>query len=166
MIDLLVPALLSAVAGGAAKLLSTTLKDYLSSKRTSLRYEQAGSKPVEIHAVTDYESLEQRLNALQAISPRLAVLDGWNMVSAAILDRASSTLGKSYKPEDDVLQIASSIPDLAPELLSKMERLKQLRNGIAHGGIEIDDASMRQSVADIAPILTAVGMQFKATARV
>ena len=163
MIEFLAPVLASAVAGVFASLLSTFLRSYVYDRRKnreSLRYE-IGGRSIKVPIASDLQSLEHRVRSLEAVSPTLAVLDGWQMISAAVIDRASATLGEKYKPAEDVLQIARAFPDITPAFLSKMERLKHLRNSVAHSASNIDDKSLRESVHDIVPILTALGMQYK-----
>ncbi|MBT9502322.1 MAG: hypothetical protein IV092_13810 [Burkholderiaceae bacterium] len=161
MIDFLAPAALSALAGFGANILATYIKDLLSKrheKHDSLKYEVEGKTTIEVPEATDADSLRQRVDALRRVSPRLAILDGWSMISAAILEQASSSLGKKIDASQNVVQIARELPGLSTGLLSRIERIRSCRNLIAHSSPDIDPEVLAQAAEDVLPALHEIGV--------
>lgn len=165
LVELIGPVTLSAIAGVVAQFASRYFKSRLhpnDGTADALRFEQEGGTSIDVPVAMDFDSLQRRVQSLQAVSPRIAIIDGWNMIAAAIIDRAAATLGKSYEPSQNVLEIAKQFPELTPELHAKIVRLGHLRNSIVHRGDDIRDDSLTEAIRDIVPILSAVGMAFKA----
>ncbi|MEQ6474558.1 hypothetical protein [Comamonas sp. wu1-DMT] len=160
MIDFLLPAVLSALGGVAANLLATHIKFLLAKqhdRHESLKFEVQGKTTIEVPEATDADSLRKRVDALKRISPRLAVLDGWSLLSAAILERASSSLGKKFDASQNIVQIARELPDLSPELLARIERIRSCRNLIAHSVKDIDADVLARAAEDVVPALREIG---------
>ncbi|WP_395457218.1 hypothetical protein [Acidovorax delafieldii] len=160
MIDFLAPAALSAVGGLAANLLATYIKFLLAKRHNrheSLKFKVQGKTTIEVPEATDADTLRQRVDALIRISPRLAVLDGWSLLSAAILERASSSLGKKFDASQNIVQIARELPGLSPELLARIERVRSCRNLIAHSVKDIDADVLARAAEDVVPALREIG---------
>jgi hypothetical protein len=165
MIDFIAPAVLSAVAGLVSGWLGSYLKDRLTTRaktHDSLRYEIEGRDAIDVPIATDLESLRRRITLMESVSPRLAILDGWQMVSAGIIDRASTSSMPEYKPSQNTLQIARQIPGISAELISKIERLQACRNSVAHSVGGIDSLTLKASIDDVFPILQELAAEHKA----
>ncbi|AEG91358.1 hypothetical protein [Ramlibacter tataouinensis] len=153
-------ALLSAVVGALAAVFASIVKVRLAKRRLEdgdLKYEIKG-RAINVPVAKDLTSLERRVSSLMDISPRLAVLDGWGLVTRAILQRARLSRDSKFDASQNVLQIARDIPEISEETIERLSRLRVARNLVAHGAENVEDVRLRQAAELIVPILSEIGI--------
>jgi hypothetical protein len=108
----------------------------------------------------DPESLRKRIERLARRAPRLAILDGWSMVSDAVLMRARSSLGADFDPSKEIVEIANELPGMTPSQIERIERLKTVRNLVAHSREAIPEGELTTAIADLFPLLLELGPDY------
>lgn len=164
MIEFWAPAVLSVIAGVVSGVIANYAKGVLKEHKKSndsLKYEIDGNDPISVPEAIDPETLQQRVNAFAKLSPRLAVLDGWNMVSIAILKNAQASLGNDIDANQDIVRIARDIPGITPETIRRIERLSYARNVVVHSTENFPQESLIGAVQDIVPALEELDARYR-----
>jgi len=165
MIEFVAPAVLSALAGLVSSLVASYAKARLAERdksHGSVKYEINGNESVTVPEASDAKTLQERVEALARISPSIAVLDGWSMIASAILNRAQESLGAEIDASQNLVQIARSLPEIKPETLLRIERLRAARNLVAHSAEHLTSATVKSAVEDIVPALRALDARYRA----
>lgn len=152
------PIFVSGLVGVVAGFIGKAIRDrYLTrrAKQSPLRYEIHGKGVVDVPFATNNESLRERSEALQRVSPRLAVLDGWSMIETELVSQSSRLLHKDFDGDQDPMRVAREVLHLPPELLARMERIRHCRNLVAHVK-ELDPDALRLAATDVVPVLEAI----------
>lgn len=155
-----VAALLSAAAGTLAAVVGSLVKISLAKRKEDghLRFEIQGGKSVDVPDARDITSLQKRVDALANISPRLAILDGWTLISRAILQRAKQTPNQEFDASQNLVHIAGKIPGISQDTIVRLDQLRKARNLVAHGAENLENTSLREAVQLIVPIIKDIGL--------
>jgi hypothetical protein len=160
--------LAAAVAMFLAFIASHIVRSYLErgKRKVDLRLARDGVE-VDLPVATNWETLKKRLEVLSGISPRIAVLEGWSMIEASILDRASSIKGNDAVRAGDVIVIARSLPDVMPATIDKLERIRKFRNLVAHAAdLSGQDDELRAVVNEVVPVMEELNPRFRQPAEI
>jgi hypothetical protein len=153
----------AAVAMFIAFVCSRVVRSYVKRRQRTVdvRLERNGVE-VDLPAATSWESLKMRLEVLSEISPRVAVLEGWTMIEASILNRASSIADNDAVRASDVIAIAQSLPGVQPATIDRLKRIRKFRNMVAHAAdLSGQDDELRAVVGEIVPAMAALNPRFQ-----
>ncbi|CAN7543574.1 hypothetical protein [Caballeronia sp. LjRoot31] len=130
-------------------------------KSQSLILKKNGTE-IDLPSVQDPDSLRKRISALFDISPRLAVLYGWNLAEATIIDRLSVTDEKVLSTVPDIVALAANLPDIDEDALQRLSELRKFRNLIAHspGLAETENNRLTEVAKEIYPLLMRLRPRF------
>jgi hypothetical protein len=161
----LAPIFISGLVGVVSGFAGRHLKDYLQLRRStmdSLRYEATGSGTIDVPAANDWSSLEQRLSALQRISPTLAILDGWAIVESTVSARASELIGPDFDPDQDPIKTLSLLTNIPNDLKAEVYQLRKMRNMVAHAKLRPGDPEVIKAAKGLLSLLERLGHRFPA----
>jgi transcriptional regulator NrdR family protein len=158
--------LIGMLAGILANFGATYLKNQFAKRRnfSALRLKQ-GQMEIDLPIATNFESLKRRMDVLTRVSPRLAILDGWQLLELTIIKRAAAIEPIDASKVVDVLTLARRLPDIDSKTLEELERLRMFRNLIAHA-VEIPEQSeLEAAIADVLPLVSKLEPTFLNAAR-
>ncbi|MDR0276510.1 MAG: hypothetical protein LBJ37_01325 [Paucimonas sp.] len=131
-----------------------------------LVYRTSDMKPISIPEGRDLESLKERLEAFEKVSPRLAVIDGWNIVHRTLINRAID-LNKISEKETLSQELLSSsikdledLADLGEDLKKQVEIVRACRNLIVHDSASLPDAAVLSVAESVVPLIKKIGLEY------
>jgi hypothetical protein len=142
---------------------SHLMRSYLEGRKrkVELRLEKNGAE-VDLPVATNWATLTKRLEVLSKISPRIAILEGWAMIEASILNSASSIKDNDAVRASDVIAIAQSLPNVRPATIDKLKRIRRFRNLVAHAGdLSGQGDELRAVVDEIVPVMEELKPRFQ-----
>lgn len=156
-IQLLVAALAGLMSGWGANF----LKDFISRRfdRGMLRLKsESGEAAVTLPEPSSPQNVEKRLTALLTLSPRLAVLDSWRIVSQAVVEAAFGRTASALDSTADIIAIVRKVPNMSNETIGRIDRLRELRNMVAHSLAEDSptQSEIRATLTDVSEIMVAL----------
>lgn len=147
----MIVAVIGAIASSYA---ASFLKGFFVKRRNdaSLRI-KIGEIEVAFPQISSQETLSERIEALARVSPRLAILDGWQLVAEIIRDRANINELDIIK-NSDIITVAQGLPDIDSETLDELRSLLKFRNLVAHPrGFQVEDGELRDIANKIFPLV-------------
>lgn len=142
---------------------STLLRSYLTRRKGKfdLRLRKNGEE-LDLPVATDWESLKKRLDVLAQISPRLAILDGWQLIEWSILNRASAVKGIDAIRASDVIAIAQSLPGIRDSTIARLKHIRKFRNLVAHSAdLSKQGDELRAVVEELVPVMEELDPRFQ-----
>lgn len=169
MMELFYSALLGVLGAGIAQValyLLRRFKNKSSADFQGLVYRVGDMKPISIPEGRDLESLKERLEAFEKVSPRLAVIDGWNIVHRTLINRVIE-LNKLSKEEGLPQElISSNIRDLEElaildeDVKKEVEMVWNCRNLIVHDLAALPDAVVLSVAESVVPLIKKIGLEY------
>lgn len=165
MIEELLSMMSASVAAAAiANIAVSVLKDYLGKKKAnsdSIELEDGAHHVIaKLPLSDDLASIEKRILALEKVSSRLAVLEGWEASSKLILKSIGEREISDAVRSGDIIGIARHIPAIQSPTIDSLAKLKRARNLVAHSAISPEsDAEINEAAKNLLPLLRKISAQ-------
>lgn len=167
MIEELLPVVSVSVVGAIfANIAVSFLKNHLSKNENSDAVELEDGKHqviAKLPLTDDLASIERRIIELEKVSSRLAVLEGWEVISKIILKDIGVREISDTVRSGDIISIARQIPGIQPLTIDSLAKLKRARNLVAHSAVSPEsEAEITVAAKKLLPLLRKISA-FKET---
>mgnify|MGYP003945734757 CR=1 FL=1 len=158
--------LLGACTGQFALYLYRRFRNKSNKNTQEIIYKTGNEKSISIPDARDLGSFEERLAAFEQVSPRLAVIDGWNVIHSTLINRAVELNAFSKDKDLSLKALGSNIKKLeelarlSEDLKRQVEEVRTYRNLIVHDSATLPDAAVKLVADSVIPLIKKIGLQY------
>ncbi|MHC8327495.1 hypothetical protein [Pseudomonas sp. LB1P83] len=171
IIILFTPLVLGTIVGLAVHFIKAYISKLDSHISKDIFLKLGGATPIKISPPQDIDSFMKRMHDLQKLSPQLAIIDGWNSIHQALVNRVatynSKRVGALNNFSEDIFKNFTMVElevmaNLDTNTIRKIDTFRKMRNMIVHqiDTPSISDEEMRKVAGSSEQIINSIGPEY------